>query len=254
MKDIFEKMSVYLESLERRIAVQETLVQQLTADKATLSARLAAAETRLAAAESQLVGSHTSMQELRLRLDEIASTAAAPQPATPADTDEPEVEIELIEDDSTDEIETEADIVAAAETDNIEETKEEQKTETEDEREEEIKGEPKAEPKTEIKGEPKAEIKEEPKAEEKSTRFVQTSLFGSPVQDIRKAISLGDRFLFQRELFGGKGELMQQTLDRINSLSTFSEAEKYINDTFSWDRELPSYELFMNVLRRRFGD
>ena len=234
MKDIFEKMSVYLESLERRIAVQETLVQQLTADKATLSARLAAAETRLAAAESQLVGSHTSMQELRLRLDEIASTAAAPQPAAPADTDEPEVEIELIVDDSTDEIETEADTVAAAETDNIEETKEEQKTETEDEREEEIKG--------------------EPKAEEKSTRFVQTSLFGSPVQDIRKAISLGDRFLFQRELFGGKGELMQQTLDRINSLSTFSEAEKYIRDTFSWDRELPSYELFMNVLRRRFGD
>ena len=234
MKDIFEKMSVYLESLERRIAVQETLVQQLTADKATLSARLAAAETRLAAAESQLVGSHTSMQELRLRLDEIASTAAAPQPAAPADTDEPEVEIELIVDDSTDEIETEADIVAAAETDNIEEMKEEQKTETEDEREEEIKG--------------------EPKAEEKSTRFVQTSLFGSPVQDIRKAISLGDRFLFQRELFGGKGELMQQTLDRINSLSTFSEAEKYIRDTFSWDRELPSYELFMNVLRRRFGD
>ena len=106
---------------------------------------------------------------------------------------------------------------------------------------------------------PSVEVAPEPAPEclvdaepDKPARFVQTSLFGAPVQDIRKAISLGDRFLFQRELFGGKGEIMQQTLDKINTMTTFAEAEQYINDNFGWDKEQSSYELFMNVLRRRF--
>ena len=84
-------------------------------------------------------------------------------------------------------------------------------------------------------------------------RPVQTSLFGTPVSDIRQAISLGDRFLFQRELFGGKGELMQKTLDQLDQLSSLGEALTYIGDKFQWDKESSTYELFVNVLRRRFS-
>lgn len=82
---------------------------------------------------------------------------------------------------------------------------------------------------------------------------VQTSLFGAPVQDIRKAISLGDRFLFQRELFGGSAERMQKTLDALNALGSFAEAEQYVHANFQWDRESASYELFIAVLKRRFA-
>ncbi|MBR6354431.1 MAG: hypothetical protein IKS01_01480 [Paludibacteraceae bacterium] len=82
---------------------------------------------------------------------------------------------------------------------------------------------------------------------------VQTSLFGAPVQDIRKAISLGDRFLFQRELFGGSAERMQKTLDALNALGSFAEAEQYVHANFQWDRKSASYELFIAVLKRRFA-
>ena len=81
----------------------------------------------------------------------------------------------------------------------------------------------------------------------------QTSLFGTTVEDIRQAISLGDRFLFQRELFAGNGELMQKTLDELNALGSLSEAMDYVLDNFEWDKESTAVQLFENVLKRRFG-
>ena len=99
------------------------------------------------------------------------------------------------------------------------------------------------------------EIPEEPENPEPTApqKPVQASLFGAPVTDIRHAISLGDRFLFQRELFGGKGELMQKTIDKLNGLNSLGEALSYIHDNFSWDKDSSTYELFVNVLRRRFN-
>ena len=81
----------------------------------------------------------------------------------------------------------------------------------------------------------------------------QTSLFGSAVEDIRQAISLGDRFLFQRELFAGNGELMQKTLDELNALASLSEAMDYVLNNFEWDKESTAVQLFENVLKRRFS-
>lgn len=79
----------------------------------------------------------------------------------------------------------------------------------------------------------------------------QTSLFGTPVSDIRQAVSIGDRFLFQRELFGGNAEKLQQTLTELNALHSFDEAIAFV-ENFSWDKQSPTYELFVNVLHRRF--
>ena len=78
-------------------------------------------------------------------------------------------------------------------------------------------------------------------------------MFGAAVEDIRQAISLGDRFLFQRELFDGNGELMQKTLDEINALGSLNEAMDYVLDNFDWDKESTAVQLFENVLKRRFG-
>ncbi len=131
---------------------------------------------------------------------------------------------------------------------------------------------PAAEPQKEVKEEqPQAmpEMKEEvvqPKAEkpqaateaqqetkaEVKTAPTQTSLFGAPVKDIRQAISLGDRFLFQRELFAGNGEKMQKALDELNALDTLDEAMEYVREHFDWDKESTAAQLFENVLRRRF--
>ena len=87
----------------------------------------------------------------------------------------------------------------------------------------------------------------------KGAQPLQTSLFGTAVEDIRQAISLGDRFLFQRELFAGNGELMQKTLDELNALGSLSEAMDYVLDNFEWDKESTAVQLFENVLKRRFS-
>ena len=64
---------------------------------------------------------------------------------------------------------------------------------------------------------------------------------------------MGDRFLFQRELFAGNGELMQKTLDEINTLSSLGEAMGYVRDNFDWDKDSTAVQLFENVLKRRFS-
>lgn len=75
--------------------------------------------------------------------------------------------------------------------------------------------------------------------------------YGTPVDDIRKAIAIGDRFLFVRELFGGNSELMQKTLDEINGCGSFEEAETMLRK-FGWDVESQAYQLFLTPLHRRF--
>lgn len=128
---------------------------------------------------------------------------------------------------------------------------------------EELENRPVAEPAPEpepVAEEPVAEPEPAPVAEEpapaaepeKAKGPVQTSLFGAAVTDIRHAISLGDRFLFQRELFGGNGEAMQKALNDINECDDMAAAMNYINK-LGWNRESSTYELFVNVLRRRFN-
>ncbi len=80
----------------------------------------------------------------------------------------------------------------------------------------------------------------------------KAAVYGKAVSDIRQAISLGDRFLYQRELFGQKAELMQRTLAELNELGSFDEAVAYIN-RFGWDTESSTYQQFIVTLHRRFG-
>ena len=80
----------------------------------------------------------------------------------------------------------------------------------------------------------------------------KAAVYGKAVSDIRQAISIGDRFLFQRELFGQDTELMQRTLTELNALGSFDEAMNYIS-RFGWDPESNSYQQFLVTLHRRFG-
>ncbi len=114
------------------------------------------------------------------------------------------------------------------------------------------KSEVPAEPiKEESKPEP---VKEEPKAEpvKEEVASPKAAIYGKAVTDIRQAISLGDRFLYQRELFGQNAELMQKTLTELNELGSFDEAMEYIR-RFGWDTESNSYQQFIVTLHRRFG-
>ena len=81
----------------------------------------------------------------------------------------------------------------------------------------------------------------------------KAAIYGKAVDDIRLAISLGDRFLYQRELFGQNAELMQRTITELNELGSFDEALVYITTHFQWDTESSTYQQFLVTLHRRFG-
>ncbi len=97
----------------------------------------------------------------------------------------------------------------------------------------------------------KEPVKEEPAKEEPASP--KAAVYGKAVDDIRLAISLGDRFLYQRELFGQNAELMQRTLTELNELGSFDEAISYINSHFQWDSDSNTYQQFIVTLHRRFG-
>ena len=78
------------------------------------------------------------------------------------------------------------------------------------------------------------------------------SIVNSKIDDISKAISLGDRFLFQRELFANNGELMQKTIAHLNTLTSIEEAQTYLLKKFTWDKESTTVERFMQLISRRY--
>ena len=248
-----------------------TLIQTITDYTTALEQKLSALEARVAQLEKANEAMRREGDEAKALIAtlqaEMAALAATGVAVIPAE--EPEVEIELIvEDSDTSDLSDSSDLSDQSAEEPQEEAHEEPEQlepleileEPEEEELEELEEEPVIEPELVVEPivepAPQPEVKAEPvAAPQPAPRPVpqQTSLFGAAVEDIRQAISLGDRFLFQRELFAGNGELMQKTLDEINSLGSLSEAMEYIADTFEWDKESTAVQLFENVLKRRFA-
>lgn len=76
--------------------------------------------------------------------------------------------------------------------------------------------------------------------------------FAKPVTDVKKAFGINDRFLFQRELFGGNADLFNHTLDQINGMSSFEDARSFLMSNFDWDMESETADTFLNLVKRRF--
>ena len=245
--------------------LNDNLIQALTAYTSSLEQQLAALEARVAQLEAQLENCELAgkINQLEQQLTEQATliTALAAQPAVQQNTqaEEPEIEVELVMEDEEEILDTQDGLDALEILEEIEDTTEpeqvvEQVVEPVIEAEPEpvvIPVEPTPQPVVEIA----PVVEPSPAVEKPAPRPTptQTSLFGSAVEDIRQAISLGDRFLFQRELFAGNGELMQKTLDELNGLGSLNEAMEYVAETFDWDKESTAVQLFENVLKRRFA-
>ena len=255
------------------------LIQAITDYTTALEQKLSALEARVAQLEEANEAMRREGDEAKALIAtlqaEVAALAATG--AVAAQAAEPEVEIELIVEEETESENEEVTIENEFAEEPVEEPQEEVKEELEtldiiDTPEvealvvEEPVVAPAPAPQLEATAEPVAELIVEPapqpevKAEpvaapQPAPRPVpqQTSLFGAAVEDIRQAISLGDRFLFQRELFAGNGELMQKTLDEINNLGSLNEAMDYVLNNFDWDKESTAVQLFENVLKRRFA-
>ena len=80
----------------------------------------------------------------------------------------------------------------------------------------------------------------------------RTDIPGSPVKDIRSAISLHDRILFINGLFGEDPILFQEVLTAINSMTSVDEVVGYLAEKRpDWDMNSDSVYRFMMAVRRR---
>jgi len=222
-----QELIQYFETLEARITGYEARIAALEAEKQ-------AAEARIAALEAEKEKNQRVLTALKADIEELQS-----RPYVEMEDEDEDFEVE----EPIEEEEFVAKEVAeepVAEAPKVEEPKVEAPKV-----EEPVVEEPKAE-------EPQQELFEEPVAE-KEPAAPKAMLYGKPVDDIRLAISLGDRFLYQRELFGQNAELMQRSLTVLNELHSFEEALNYISSHFQWDTESNTYQQFLVTLHRRFG-
>ena len=75
-----------------------------------------------------------------------------------------------------------------------------------------------------------------------------------PRIDLKKIITLNDRFLFCRELFANDENLMNRTIADLNNEESFDTSMDYIKNHFDWNVENDHVVDFMNCLKRSFGN
>lgn len=127
--------------------------------------------------------------------------------------------------------------------------------------EENVEADVKAEENVEENVEEVSEVQEEVRVKQTTLPVIdamaakqawRTDMPGSPVRDIRSAISLNDRILFINLLFNEDPMSFQEGLTKLNSMSSFEEAVTYIVDQHpEWDLESDTVYRFMMALRRR---
>ncbi len=267
-----EALQAQLDTIEERAAALRATIAQyketIAAEQQTAADALLAAKNAQETALSALVAAKAA-QDLLAAIPTAAEQpvetpfCASPEASTDDTPEEEEVEIELVYEEDEAENAVETPFMPSPEEEVEEEEVEIELVYEEDEADNAVETpfmaspdeeeEPTEKPAEEVAvEEPVKEVTEKPASQ---VHAPQTSITGAmlpPITDIRKAISLGDRFLFQRELFAGNGELMNKTIDNLNSLSNLEDALAYIDKNFTWDTESQAYELFMNILKRRW--
>ncbi|GAB1416075.1 hypothetical protein MASR2M117_14810 [Paludibacter sp.] len=82
--------------------------------------------------------------------------------------------------------------------------------------------------------------------------MINSTIAHKKVEDIRQAISLGDRFRFQRELFKNNGEELNKALSYINKLASYDEVIQYLQNKYGWDANDSTVEDFYQLIKRKF--
>jgi len=79
----------------------------------------------------------------------------------------------------------------------------------------------------------------------------------TPIQDLRKAIGINDRFLFIDDLFRGDEAMYERSIKTINSFNKFIEAEYWITRELKvklgWPNEHKTVAHFDQLVKRRFS-
>lgn len=77
-----------------------------------------------------------------------------------------------------------------------------------------------------------------------------------PIDNLKTAIGLNERFLFANELFKGDGQEYTLAIEEFNHLTNIDDAYKLINhkyvEKYKWDLNNKTVKIFLNYVERRF--
>jgi hypothetical protein len=72
------------------------------------------------------------------------------------------------------------------------------------------------------------------------------------VLDLKRGISLNDRFLFQRELFNNDRHQMNNVMIRLNAFDNYPGAEAYLKEAMAWNFNDPVVKNFLQAIKKGF--
>lgn len=70
--------------------------------------------------------------------------------------------------------------------------------------------------------------------------------------DVKRSLSLNDRFYYQRELFDNDREAMNSMMLRLNAFDNYADTERYLRENTSWDFKDERVKSFLELLKKGF--
>lgn len=254
---------------------ESQILSEIMTMMASLRSQMDLLEAKVVELQSLAGQEDTDMTPIDLDLDDIIAgpVVTAEEPVEPEVVEEPEVEEpvetaeDLLEPDVLEEpvatVETEDDDLPFEEIPEPSEEPVEAGLEEAVEPEQEdddlpvfMEPEPVEEPVVEPVSEPEPVVEAKPEIaviDSMTDRQAwRTDMPGSPVRDIRSAISLNDRILFINGLFAQDPMAFQETLTRINQMESLEDVIAYVvAERPEWDLESEIVYRFMMAVRRK---
>ena len=100
--------------------------------------------------------------------------------------------------------------------------------------------------------EPEAEAEEFEPDPDDQPLTLDEALHRDMTKDLRQAFSLNDRYRYRRELFGNSDSVMNETLNLIEAMHSFDEAEDYFYNDLQWEHDSPEVADFMVIIKNHF--
>jgi hypothetical protein len=86
---------------------------------------------------------------------------------------------------------------------------------------------------------------------------ITDKLKDAPIEDLKKAIGVNERFLYLNELFRNDDIMYDKSIKTINAFTTYEEAELWIRKELKlrlgWDDNYNTVKQFYSLVRRRFS-
>lgn len=95
-------------------------------------------------------------------------------------------------------------------------------------------------------------MKQDEDGEEQDDVRIDEQLQRNLSKNLRKAFTLNDHFRFRRELFANSEAELNDTLNLIETMQSYDEAEEYFYNDMGWDAENEDVAEFMAIIKKHF--